>query len=693
MCALCPGGFSVGHHIKTVREGNPDYRLVKGPSSPYDMKHGVVWEPFAKYPLCAARHTTWKRSIMRTVRFFVCTFAFCVLLPGMSCGAEEWIHDRDGMPGCPTRLKPDSYINVVGLGGPVMAGAGASHEGAGYRSAVMGIVRKEFNAHMGSPLISGGAGSWWGACCGTYGQAVYGQHLPAGIMFIDLAADDEGSTEEEVLPAVEGLVRSMWKRYAVTDLVFLYGLNPKHMEVYRRGELPDVIKWHEKVAAHYGIPSVNMGLYAAKKIMAGELTLEAFSADGKYPTNRGHALYAEAVRPLIMRAKATGNPAGGVPKRKMPEPLTRAPLEEARCVAYDRAKMDAAWRIGQESPDKTFLHLAVSDVPGATVTFRFKGDQAGGYFLIGDDAGDVEVSVDGGPWTLYPLFGKGRVDKKPQMYAQRLAKGVDPAQWHELRLRVAASPPSGSLGRRVRLGALLVNGTPFDPYEGLTPLQRIDAVYAGMDPLNYTPPADRWTYLPKTSSRLREGGTLNVVMLGDSIIGNTANSQFNLLLERMYPKAKLDITVSTRGSTGCWWYKDENRVGDYVLKHHPDLLIIGGISQRDDVASIREVIHQVRAKQQPEILLLTPVFGFTFANHIAKWSYELDPNGTDYRATLKRMAAEEKCAFMDMTGVWWQYILDSGKCYGWFRGDAVHANERGCQIIGRLLEKFFAPKE
>ena len=34
-----------------------------------------------------------------------------------------------------------------------------------------------------------------------------------------------------------------------------------------------------------------------------------------------------------------------------------------------------------------------------------------------------------------------------------------------------------------------------------------------------------------------------------------------------------------------------------------------------------------------------------------------------------------------MTGPWWQYVKDSGKTYGWFRGDAVHANERGTQVL------------
>ena len=42
-----------------------------------------------------------------------------------------------------------------------------------------------------------------------------------------------------------------------------------------------------------------------------------------------------------------------------------------------------------------------------------------------------------------------------------------------------------------------------------------------------------------------------------------------------------------------------------------------------------------------------------------------------------RLASEENCEFLDMTGPWWQYVQESGKTYGWFRGDAVHANERG----------------
>jgi hypothetical protein len=274
-----------------------------------------------------------------------------------------------------------------------------------------------------------------------------------------------------------------------------------------------------------------------------------------------------------------------------------------------------------------------------------------------------------------------------------LVRGVDPAQWHELRLRVAGKQSEGSTGRVVRLGAFLVSGDLEDPYAGLTPLQRLDALYASMGPLRYTPPADRWQLLPRTMARLREGGPLRIVFLGDSIMNQTCHSGFDLLLQRLYPQVRIDKVASVRGSTGCWWCKDENRIEEYVLKHSPDLLVIGGISQRDDVDSIREVIHQVRAKQQPEILLITPAFGADGCNFITNWTYDIAPGATDYRGKLRQLATDEKCEFFDMTSPWWQYVKESGKVYGWFRGDAVHANERGSQLLARLMEAYFRQRE
>jgi hypothetical protein len=190
--------------------------------------------------------------------------------------------------------------------------------------------------------------------------------------------------------------------------------------------------------------------------------------------------------------------------------------------------------------------------------------------------------------------------------------------------------------------------------------------------------------------RLRDGGELRMVLLGDSIMGNTSASSFELLLMRDHPKCKINKIASLRSATGCTYYRDENRVQDYVLKHRPDLLVIGGISNRGDAEAVRSVVRQVRAqKPETEVLLLTPVFGSTRDEHIRTFTREIDTTKSNFRFNMQKVAAEEQCAFFDMTSPWWTYIQESGKTYGWFMGDAVHANDRGCQIIGRLLDIWF----
>ena len=105
-----------------------------------------------------------------------------------------------------------------------------------------------------------------------------------------------------------------------------------------------------------------------------------------------------------------------------------------------------------------------------------------------------------------------------------------------------------------------------------------------------------------------------------------------------------------------------------------------------------EEIKQVRAKSDPDILLMTPAFGGMSDKDAKAFPYDIDPNSKEYRAGLQRMAAEEQAEFLDMTGPWAQYLRESGKVYGWFRRDRVHANHRGFQILGRILEPYFAPK-
>ena len=221
-------------------------------------------------------------------------------------------------------------------------------------------------------------------------------------------------------------------------------------------------------------------------------------------------------------------------------------------------------------------------------------------------------------------------------------------------------------------------------------LEQIDKIYSQIPPVRYNPPANRWRNLPLTKKFLSEGGTFRVVMLGDSIVNDTSRSCWNLLVERRYPKCKIEKITSVRGSTGCWWYKEPGRVKKFVLDQKPALVIIGGISNRGDIDSIRDVIRQIKAESDTDVLLMTGAFGSVDPRDDKQWQRISDPNHfSEYRKGLEQLARQTGAAFLDMETAWAGYIRSSGKDLDWFKRDPIHANERGEQILGHILESYF----
>jgi lysophospholipase L1-like esterase len=579
---------------------------------------------------------------------------------------------------------------IVYYGGSITAGAGASKPELCYRSLLTKRLRALYPKSnlVESNAALGGTGSWLGAF--RLRRDVLDHWLPADLVVVEFAVNDGGEPEPRVLGALEGIVRQLKKRQAATDILFVYTLVRSHVDDYQKGELPSRVRWHETIAAHYGIPSVNVGRYAASKILAGELTMDDVAKDGVHPSDRGHALYVEALESFLAACREAAERSDPAKPAPLPAPFSPRNLEGARMVPYEIFPLEGAWKVGQDSPVANFLHVLVGDAPAATIALRFRGRAAGYFDVIGPDTGDLEFAVDGGAWQKRPnwdIFCAGST----RAHARVLAEDLDPTAEHTIRIRIAETQPAGSRGRFFRLAFLLIDGSPAvpDPYAGLEPLARIDAVYAGMEPMRYAPPADRWTPLEKTRRRLAGGPSLRIVLLGDSIVNDTSASRFELLLGRMYPACAIEKVTSVRGSTGCRWYKEENRVQAWVLRHQPDLLMIGGISQGDDTDSIREVIRQVRAQAPAcEFLLMTGAFGSMDPRKDKAWTADVPADGTGYRTRLLKLAAEERCGFLDMTGPWGTYIRASSKGLGWFKRDPIHANDRGFQILGRIVAAF-----
>lgn len=223
----------------------------------------------------------------------------------------------------------------------------------------------------------------------------------------------------------------------------------------------------------------------------------------------------------------------------------------------------------------------------------------------------------------------------------------------------------------------------------------MDGIWSAMPAFDFSRyrQASRFDNIPQTWNMLAGGQTVRAVMLGDSIINDTCWSQFDVLVDAAYPGAHLDVIPSVRGSTGCWYYQEDNHVQEYVLDHDPDVVFIGGISQRDDVEAIGNVIDQVRAARPDcEFVLLTKAIGYdeVYTDYPANL-LPIDPNNDDYRASLMRLAEEKSAAFFDLTAPYGQYVMDSGLGFDFFKRDDVHGNYWGCSLVARILESHLSP--
>lgn len=142
-------------------------------------------------------------------------------------------------------------------------------------------------------------------------------------------------------------------------------------------------------------------------------------------------------------------------------------------------------------------------------------------------------------------------------------------------------------------------------------LEQIERIQAEMPEGKIERTENDWKHLERTRRALVHGGKLHILGLGDSIVNDTMRSGWVARLRAAYPEASIRATVYVRGGGGCQHYREAGRIEKNVLPLRPDLVLIGGISQRD-TESIGVVIRQLRdLLPDVEILLASGVFGKT----------------------------------------------------------------------------------
>ena len=178
------------------------------------------------------------------------------------------VQTRDGLPHVFAKLNAHQPVTVAWFGGSITAGSGASK---GDETSYRGLVSHWFTDTFPQSHVTnvnaaiGGTGSDLGAF--RLGRDVLA-HKP-DLVFVEFAVNDGGASEAMIVRAMEGIVRQTRRADPDTDVCFVYTFGLNSLPEFRAGRLLHSVQCDEIVAAHYGLPSVNMAVPAAEQADRG----------------------------------------------------------------------------------------------------------------------------------------------------------------------------------------------------------------------------------------------------------------------------------------------------------------------------------------------------------------------------------------------------------------------------------------
>jgi len=349
----------------------------------------------------------------RILRFAILFGAVLMSLDAVSGEPEpvpaKLFRVRGGLGNALAKLDAGGPVNIAYFGGSITAMPGwRTKTLKWFQDTWPNAKIHEINAAIG------GTGSDLGVF--RCGQDVLG-HKP-DLIFVEFAVNDGGAAPEAIYRQIEGIVRQAWKANPLTDICFVYTIHLAFMPAYEKGNCPRSTSAHERIAEHYGIPSIDCGLRIAELLKEDKLVFTVkqgekapegkigFSGDECHPTDAGH----EVFRQVILGAFDEIKKASKAGPHELKAAFVADNWESAKMVPLDPAMLTPGW---QKLPRDKGLGKGFGDrlpvvweatKPGEKLSFRFKGTLARLYDLVGPDGGKAICSVDGKVVRTVPRF-------------------------------------------------------------------------------------------------------------------------------------------------------------------------------------------------------------------------------------------------------------------------------------------------
>ncbi len=290
---------------------------------------------------------------------------------------------------------------------------------------------------------------------------------PIDLLFVEAAVNDDTNhfTPIEQVRGMEGEVRHALEANPLTDVVMLHFIYDPFIPMFAKGQIPDVMLNHDRVANHYLIPSINLAWEVASRMQDGEFTWKDFG--GTHPAPLGHAIYAAAINRLFdlesKHLKAVEG-SGLTELEALPPVLDPYSYTQGGFLPLTDARLGKGWEMvaNWHPANKAGTRRGFVDVPmlaayrpGDRLTLPFEGRAIGIFCVAGPDAGILEYSVDGGtfqPLDLFTEWSAGLYLPWVYMFETELAAGR-----HTLTLRIAKEKNSQSTGTACIIRNFVVN--------------------------------------------------------------------------------------------------------------------------------------------------------------------------------------------------------------------------------------------